>query len=138
MTSPGKTLSKPGEIPLAYKKKVDERIIKANHVIIELALAKFDDRIQLSLRRKMYHMDEEWHAHNKPIGRDLGCGCDYCLALSRYVSAKIIEHRMRKRMDAWYYEPFSQSDDQESLRMARIVWKNQKAIKDSIKLEVGL
>jgi hypothetical protein len=132
-----KTLSKITVLPVIIQRRINEKIFEANPIILELALEKFDERIQLNLRRKMYRINVEWHSHHKPIGRDLGCGCDYCLSLSRYVSDKIIEHRLRKRQDSWWYEPYSHADDQEALRLARERWKYHKALKDRIKKEVG-
>ncbi len=41
-------------------------------------------------------------------------------------------------MDSWWYEPYSHANDQEALRLARNKWKEFKAIKDQIKIEVGL
>jgi hypothetical protein len=133
-----KTLSKITVLPVIVQRRINEKIFEANPVILELALEKFDVRMQIMMRRRMYRVNSEWHAQHKIVGRDHGCGCDYCLALSRYVADKINEHRLRRRMDNWWYEPYSHCDDQEALRLARERWKGHKATKDYIKKEVGL
>ena len=125
-------------LPVIVQRRINQKILEANPIILELALEKFDERQQMNLRRKMYRINVEYHNTHKVIGRDLGCGCDYCLALAKYVSQKIIEHRLRKRFDSWWYEPYSHADEQSALRLAREKWKYHKAIKDQIKVEVGL
>lgn len=34
--------------------------------------------------------------HSK-LGRSIGCGCKYCLTLQRYVSSRLILHRLKKQ-----------------------------------------
>ena len=130
-------MSKITIFPVIIQRRINQKIFEANPIILELALEKFDEYTQMLIRRKMYRVNNEWHNQHKVVGRDLGCGCDYCLALSRYVAEKINEHRLRRRMDDWWYEPYSHSDDQLALRMARDKWKYHKAVKDHIKKEVG-
>jgi len=130
-------LSKITVLPVIVQRRINAKVFEANPIILELALEKFDKRQQIELRRKFYRVNVAWHSQHKPVGRDLGCGCDFCLAQSRYVTEKIIEHRIRRRIDSWWYEPYSHANDQEALRSARKKWQQFKALKDQIKEEIG-
>jgi hypothetical protein len=125
--------------PIIIEREIRQKIIEANPIILELALEKFDIHQRIYFQQKFYRVNVEWHSNNpKSAGRDRGCGCDYCLALFKYVAEKINEHRLNKRMDNWWYEPYSHANDQGALRLTREKWKYHKAVKDQIKQETGL
>lgn len=124
---------------MVIEREIRQKVNEASPIILELALEKFDVHQRIYLRQKFHRFNAEWHAHHpRSAGRDLGCGCDYCMALSRYVVEKIHEHQLRRRMDNYWYEPYSHYDDQAALRNAHEKWKFHKAVKDQIKQEVGL
>jgi hypothetical protein len=134
-----KKLSKITIFPIAVEREIRQKVNEASPIIFELALEKFDVHQRIYFQQKFYRYNTEWHAaHPRPAGRDRGCGCDYCIALSRYVVERIQEHRLRRRMDNWWYGPYSHTNDQEALRYAREKWKYHKTVKDQIKQEVGL
>ena len=131
-------MSKIQVLPVIIQRRVNEKVLEATPIILEIALKKFDERTQLNFKRKLYRVNIKWHETHKVVGRDHGCGCDYCIVLSKYVAKKIIEHRLKKRMNDYWYEVYSHRNDYEVLRKTREEWKYFKAEKDSIKIEVGL
>jgi hypothetical protein len=125
-------------LPAIIQRRVNQILLEANPTIIERALEKFDEQQRIYLNRIMYKVNMEWHTLHRAIGRSHGCGCDYCISLSKYVGEKIREHRLAVRMDRWWYEPYSGMDDQKALREARENWKRLKLEKNQIKQLVGL
>lgn len=132
-------MSKIQVLPIILEREVKQRVNRASPIIFELALEKFDIHQRIYFQQKFHRYNAEWHTdHPRPTGRDRGCGCDYCIALACYVVGRIQEHRLRRKMDNWWYEPYSNTGDQEALRLARENWQSYKAVKDQIKQEIGL
>ena len=130
-------MSKIQVLPVIIQRRVNEKVLEATPIILEIALKKFDERTQINFRRKIHRVNINWHNTHKVVGRDHGCGCNYCLILFKYVNKKIDEHRLRRKVDNDWYEFRSHCNDYEALRKIREEWKLLKAQKDRIKIEVG-
>jgi hypothetical protein len=94
---------------------------------------------QGDLRRK-FHVNEDWHKRDSITGpQQQGCGCVYCAALARYVNTKIAAHRLRKRLDDWYWlMPQDNLTGLEQLHKLEVEWPKLREAKNQIKAELGM
>lgn len=128
-------------MPLVVTRRVNELVNKSNIVILEILLEQQCVKLRQLELRETYGVNEDWHEHCKisnPIQQ--GCGCEYCKALSHYIQVKFMAHRLKKRLDNWDYVYDSVRDARatENLFALETEWPRLRAIKNQIKIELGL
>lgn len=124
--------------PMSVARRIESGITASNQRIIEIALERVHIKAQQKELRQQYGVDEDWHKHhtiNSPNIR--GCGCVYCVALARYVNTKVSAHRLRRRLDDWYWQMPAPTDHRQ-LQELENEWPKLRAVKNQIKTELGM
>jgi len=126
--------------PMSVARRIEESINALNQVIISIALERMHIRAQQVDLRQKYHVNEDWHKHDSISGpQQQGCGCVYCVALARYLNTKVAAHRLRKRLDDWYWQmPQDNSIDLKQLQSLEEEWPRLREAKNQIKAELGM
>jgi hypothetical protein len=128
-------------VPLSVARRINEGLADSNILVIETVLARFDIKLQRKEWRERYGVNEDWHKLHK-IGNpvDKGCGCMYCQAVHRYVSAKVSHHRLRRRLDDWdyMYRPYETPESLRQLRLLENEWPELRKIKENMRMLAGL
>lgn len=125
---------------MSVARRIEQEVIASNQLIISIALERMHIRTQQGDLRQKYHVNEDWHKRDTITGpRQQGCGCVYCVALARYVNTKISAHRLRKRMDDWYWQmPQDGPMGLKQLHELEDEWPKLREAKNQIKAELGL
>lgn len=127
-------------VPLVMALRIDKLVADCNILVIEEVLARMDKKMQQIEWRTFYGVNEDWHKHHKTGGLyDRGCGCIYCIAISRYVQTKVAAHRLKRRIDDDYmYNPHDFPEQLKQLSQLEKEWPRLREIKEEVRKLVGL